>query len=50
MDLQDAVYTGVDGIGLGGAQILRYMDKQTGMHGPYVSYNTLMLHHSYLPS
>ncbi len=33
--LADAVYTGVDGIGIGGAQILRYMDAQTGHHGPY---------------
>ncbi|KAJ6564600.1 hypothetical protein B0H19DRAFT_1141522 [Mycena capillaripes] len=38
-NIKDAVYTGVDGIGLGGAQILRYMDKQTGMHGPYTEEN-----------
>jgi hypothetical protein len=30
-----AVYTGVDGVGIGGAQILRYMDSQTGFHGPF---------------
>ncbi|GMK60055.1 hypothetical protein CspeluHIS016_0902720 [Cutaneotrichosporon spelunceum] len=33
--IADAVYTGVDGIGIGGAQILRYMDAETGHHGPY---------------
>ncbi|KAI0350304.1 hypothetical protein OH77DRAFT_1088113 [Trametes cingulata] len=38
-NIKDAVYTGVDGIGLGGAQILRYMDKNTGMHGPYTEEN-----------
>lgn len=30
-----AIYTGVDGVGVGGAQILRYMDKTTGYHGPF---------------
>lgn len=30
-----AVWTGVDGIGIGGAQILRYMDYTTGNHGPF---------------
>lgn len=30
-----AVYTGVDGVGIGGAQILRYMDPETGYHGPF---------------
>jgi hypothetical protein len=30
-----AVYTGVDGVGIGGAQILRYMDSETGYHGPF---------------
>ncbi|KAI0700457.1 hypothetical protein BC835DRAFT_1412051 [Cytidiella melzeri] len=30
-----AVYSGVDGIGIGGAQILRYMDQVSGYHGPY---------------
>ena len=35
--IHDAVVSGVDGIGIGGAQILRYMDGRTGMHGPYVS-------------
>ncbi|QYO67416.1 hypothetical protein [Leptolyngbya sp. 7M] len=33
--LPKAVYTGVDGVGVGGAQILRYMDYQTGFHGPF---------------
>src|SRR5882762_2385254 len=36
--IADAVYAGVDGIGIGGAQILRYMDYETGMHGPYVRF------------
>jgi len=56
-NIQDAVLSGVDGIGtsimqmyylegapltcyyhpgIGGAQILRYMDSISGMHGPYV--------------
>jgi len=30
-----AVHTGVDGVGIGGAQILRYMDSETGYHGPF---------------
>jgi hypothetical protein len=30
-----AVYSGVDGVGIGGAQILRYMDSETGFHGPF---------------
>jgi hypothetical protein len=30
-----AVYAGVDGVGIGGAQILRYMDSDTGFHGPF---------------
>ena len=34
-----AVYTGVDGVGVGGAQILRYMDKNTGYHGPFKADN-----------
>jgi hypothetical protein len=29
------VEAGVDGIGLGGAQILRFMDKETGFLGPF---------------
>jgi hypothetical protein len=33
--LPQAVHTGVDGVGVGGAQILRYMDAQTGFHGPF---------------
>jgi hypothetical protein len=40
-----AVYTGVDGVGVGGAQILRYMDKTTGYHGPFKPENiTEILH------
>lgn len=34
-----AVFTGVDGVGVGGAQILRYMDKGTGNHGPFIDEN-----------
>jgi hypothetical protein len=34
-----SVYTGVDGVGVGGAQILRLMDKRTGYHGPFVPEN-----------
>jgi len=34
-----AVFTGVDGVGVGGAQILRYMDKVTGNHGPFIDEN-----------
>jgi hypothetical protein len=30
-----AVYSGVDGVGIGGAQILRYMDSDRGFHGPF---------------
>ncbi|MDC4233744.1 hypothetical protein M3T53_08510 [Actinomyces sp. B33] len=37
--LPDAVVTGVDGIGIGGAQILRFMDKRTGNHGPFLPGN-----------
>ena len=38
-NIPDAVVTGVDGIGIGGAQILRYMDKTTGNHGPFLPDN-----------
>ncbi|GFO35696.1 pnrc100 replication protein h-like [Plakobranchus ocellatus] len=38
-EIQHAVYAGVDGIGIGGAQVLRFMDKETGMHGPYMEEN-----------
>jgi hypothetical protein len=38
-EIQYAVYAGVDGIGIGGAQVLRYMDGETGMHGPYTEEN-----------
>ena len=34
-NLAQAVMTGVDGVGVGGAQILRYMDAETGFHGPF---------------
>ena len=34
-----AIYSGVDGVGIGGAQVLRYMDKESGMHGPYMEEN-----------
>lgn len=37
--LAQAVYTGVDGVGVGGAQILRYMDAETGYHGPFQEEN-----------
>ncbi|MFT9391933.1 hypothetical protein [Leuconostoc pseudomesenteroides] len=33
--LPDIVLTGTDGIGLGGAQILRFMDKRNGYQGPF---------------
>lgn len=38
-EIKYAVYAGVDGIGIGGAQVLRYMDGETGMHGPYTEEN-----------
>ncbi|XP_033749353.1 uncharacterized protein LOC117334041 [Pecten maximus] len=38
-EIKHAVYAGVDGIGIGGAQVLRFMDGQTGMHGPYTEEN-----------
>lgn len=37
--LGKVVYTGVDGVGIGGAQILRYMDYTTGNQGPFKSAN-----------
>ncbi|WNZ21576.1 hypothetical protein HJG54_00950 [Leptolyngbya sp. NK1-12] len=37
--LPTAVYTGVDGVGVGGAQILRLMDHSTGCHGPFLPGN-----------
>lgn len=37
--LPETVATGVDGIGVGGAQILRIMDPNTGNHGPYLPGN-----------
>lgn len=38
-EIKHAVWAGVDGIGIGGAQVLRYMDANTGMHGPYMEEN-----------
>ncbi|XP_050405074.2 uncharacterized protein LOC126820931 [Patella vulgata] len=38
-EIKHAVFAGVDGIGIGGAQVLRYMDHGTGMHGPYMEEN-----------
>ncbi|KAJ3012131.1 hypothetical protein HKX48_006435 [Thoreauomyces humboldtii] len=37
--ISEAVLTGIDGIGIGGAQVLRFMDPATGMHGPYLEEN-----------
>lgn len=39
--LAHAVAAGVDGVGVGGAQILRYMDRETGYHGPFKPENIL---------
>ena len=33
------VWAGIDGLGIGGAQILRHMDHETGRHGPYTEEN-----------
>lgn len=33
------VWAGIDGLGIGGAQILRHMDHESGMHGPYTEEN-----------
>lgn len=33
------VWAGLDGLGIGGAQILRHMDHESGMHGPYTEEN-----------
>ena len=35
-EIKVAVLAGIDGIGIGGAQILRLMDEKTGYHGPYL--------------
>jgi hypothetical protein len=35
--LRSALLTYCDHPGIGGAQILRYMDSISGMHGPYAS-------------
>ncbi|QNQ82051.1 hypothetical protein FP435_05350 [Lactobacillus sp. PV037] len=37
--LMEIVQTGTDGIGLGGAQILRFMDSKNGYHGPFKEEN-----------
>lgn len=37
--LPKVVWIGTDGVGVGGAQILRYMDKETGNHGPFLEEN-----------
>ncbi|KZO98707.1 hypothetical protein CALVIDRAFT_553576 [Calocera viscosa TUFC12733] len=37
--IADTVLSGVDGIGIGGAQVLRYMDNVSGQHGPYTEEN-----------
>jgi len=42
-EIPEAVFTGVDGIGIGGAQVLRLMDRDTGFHGPYLEENILSL-------
>ena len=33
------MFAGVDGVGIGGAQVLRFMDHKSGMHGPYMEEN-----------
>ena len=38
-EIQLAIFSGVDGVGIGGAQVLRFMDKESGMHGPYMEEN-----------
>ena len=38
-EIQLAVFAGVDGVGIGGAQVLRFMDHKSGMHGPYMEEN-----------
>lgn len=38
-EIKFAVFAGVDGIGIGGAQVLRFMDIASGMHGPYMEEN-----------
>ena len=35
-EIKVAVLAGIDGVGIGGAQILRLMDDATGYHGPYL--------------
>lgn len=37
--IHKTVLTGVDGIGIGGAQILRLMDSSNGHHGPFLTSN-----------
>lgn len=44
--IADITWTGTDGVGVGGAQILRFMDKKTGHHGPFKPANiTEILRH-----
>lgn len=38
-EIKVAVLAGIDGIGIGGAQILRLMDSDTGYHGPFLQEN-----------
>ena len=38
-EIELAVFAGVDGVGIGGAQVLRFMDRASGMHGPYMEEN-----------
>lgn len=45
-EIKHAVYAGVDGIGIGGAQVLRFMDSETGMHGPYTEENIPRILHN----
>lgn len=41
--ISTAVHTGVDGIGIGGAQILRFMDYDNGNHGPFKTANIVKI-------
>ncbi|KRK57506.1 hypothetical protein [Fructilactobacillus fructivorans] len=41
--LNEIVLSGTDGIGLGGAQILRFMDKRNGNQGPFKEENILKI-------
>lgn len=37
--IRSGVWAGLDGLGIGGAQILRHMDHNSGMHGPFTEEN-----------